>query len=38
MLVESPVESLCPDGIMYLSLAKVLAAGDLAGGLARNGT
>ena len=33
MMVAGRVESLCPDGVLYLTLAKALAAGDLAGGL-----
>jgi hypothetical protein len=33
MLVASRVESICPDGVRYLSFAQALAAGDLAGGL-----
>jgi hypothetical protein len=33
MLVASRVESVCPDGVFYLTLAKALTAGDLAGGL-----
>jgi hypothetical protein len=33
MLAAIQVESVCPDAILYLTLAKALAAGDLAGGL-----
>ncbi len=33
MLVASRAESLCPDGVLYLSIAEALERGDLAGGL-----
>jgi hypothetical protein len=33
MLVATRVESLCPDGVLYLSIAKALERGDLAAGL-----